>query len=96
MIYLHLLRIVFLQPCVLVHLAVDELHGHTFLNLHGVINGIEKLTGLTSIISKYDDVKQEHKFSEQALNGMVLIKLTAENFCCRSHQVDEDNIDLPE
>ena len=34
-IYLHLLRIVFLQPCVLVHLAVDELHGHTFLNLHG-------------------------------------------------------------
>lgn len=61
-----------------------------------IINGIEKLTGLTSIISKYDDVKQEHKFSEQALNGMVLIKLTAENFCCRSHQVDEDNIDLPE
>lgn len=27
--------IVFLQPCVLVHLAVDELHSHTFLYLHG-------------------------------------------------------------
>ena len=61
-----------------------------------IINGIEKLTGLTSIISKYDEVKQEHKFSEQALNGMVLIKLTADSFCCRSHQVDEENIDLPE
>lgn len=60
-----------------------------------IINGIEKLTGLTAIIDKYDDVKQEHKFSEQALNGMVLIKLTADSFCCRSHQVDEEKIDLP-
>ena len=34
-IYLHLLGIVFLQPFVLVHLAVDELHGHAFLYLHG-------------------------------------------------------------
>lgn len=61
-----------------------------------IINGIEKLTGLTSIISKYDEVKQEHKFSEKILNSMVLIKLTADSFCCRHHQVDEENIDLPE
>jgi len=43
-----------------------------------IITGIEKLTGLTSIISKYDDEKQEHKFSEQTLNSMLLIKLTAD------------------
>lgn len=60
-----------------------------------IINGIEKLTGLTSIISKYDEEKMEHKFSEQVLNSIVLLKLTADSFCCRTHCVDQDKIDLP-
>lgn len=61
-----------------------------------IINGIEKLTGLTAIISKYDEEKTEHKFSENTLNSMTLIKLTASRFHYRTHEVDEDNIDLPE
>lgn len=60
-----------------------------------IINGIEKLTGLTAIISKYDEEKTEHKFSEKALNSMTLIKLTAGRFHYRTHEVDEENIDLP-
>ncbi len=60
-----------------------------------IINGIEKLTGLTSIITKYDVEKTEHKFSEQVLNNIVLLKLTADSFCCRTHCVDQDKIDLP-
>lgn len=59
-----------------------------------IINGIEKLTGLTSIISKYDEEKTDHKFSEQMLNGMVILKLTADSFCCRTHSVDKDKIDI--
>lgn len=61
-----------------------------------IVNGIEKLTGLTRIISKYDEEKQEHKFSEQTLNSMVLLKLTADSFNCRRHEVAEESIDLPE
>ena len=34
---LHLLGIMLLQPFVLIHLAVDELHGHTLLNLHRLL-----------------------------------------------------------
>lgn len=60
-----------------------------------IINGIEKLTGLTSIITKYDEVKTEHKFSEQVLNSIALIKLTADSFCCRTHEVAQEKIDLP-
>lgn len=60
-----------------------------------IINGIEKLTGLTSIISKYDEEKKEHKFSEQTLNSIVLLKLTADSFCCRIHEVAKEKIDLP-
>ncbi len=65
-----------------------------------IVNGIEKLTGLGTIINKYDEVKDGHKFNEQALNKIVLIKLTAETLFCRSHQVDEenneDNPEIPE
>ena len=61
-----------------------------------IVNGIEKLTGLTSIISKYDEEKTEHKFSEQALNSMVVLKLTAETYCSRTHSVAEEKIDLPD
>lgn len=60
-----------------------------------IVNGVDKLTGLASIITKYDEVKMEHKFSEQMLNGIALIKLTADSFCCRTHEVAQEKIDLP-
>lgn len=60
-----------------------------------IVNGIEKLTGLTSIISKYDEENTEHKFSEQVLNSIVLLKMTADSFCCRTHEVAQEKIDLP-
>ncbi len=50
-----------------------------------VINGIEKLIGLNSIMKKYDGGKEEYKYSEKVLNNVVILKLTAESFCCKTH-----------
>ena len=47
-----------------------------------IINGIEKLTGLNHLMRKYDD--GEHKYNEQSLNSVVVLKLTAEDFCCKA------------
>ncbi len=51
-----------------------------------VINGIEKITGLNTIMSKYDTTGREHKYSEQMLNNVVILKLTADEFCCKVHK----------
>ena len=51
-----------------------------------VINGIEKLTGLNHIMAKYSENTHEHKYSEQMLNNVVLLKLTVESFCCKAHR----------
>lgn len=61
-----------------------------------IINGIEKLTGLTSIMTKYDVEKREHKFSEQVLNSIVVLKLTAQSFFAKTHCVEQDRMDLPD
>lgn len=53
-----------------------------------ILNGIEKLTGLNSIMSKYNNSSKEHKYSEQMLNNVVILKLTAEQFCCRSQHTE--------
>lgn len=50
-----------------------------------ILNGIEKLTGLNSIVAKYDKSGREHKYSEQALNNVAILKLTVEEFCCKAH-----------
>lgn len=50
-----------------------------------IINGIEKLTGLNSIMNKYAGAG-EHKYSEQALNNVAILKLTVEEFCCKAHK----------
>lgn len=52
------------------------------------INGIEKLTGLNTIMNKYDSGSKEHKYSEQMLNSVVVLKLTVRNFCCKAHRTE--------
>lgn len=51
-----------------------------------VINGIEKLTGLNSIMEKYAGAGKEYKYSEKMLNNVVILKLTAEEFCCKQNK----------
>ncbi len=51
-----------------------------------VINGIEKITGLNTIMAKYDHTGREHKYSEQMLNSVAILKLTADEFCCKVHK----------
>ncbi|MBE6902452.1 MAG: pyridoxamine 5'-phosphate oxidase family protein [Ruminococcaceae bacterium] len=50
-----------------------------------IINGIEKLTGLNTIMAKYDKTNREHKYSEQSLNNVAILKLTVDEFCCKAH-----------
>lgn len=50
-----------------------------------IINGIEKLTGLNSIMNKYAGAG-EHKYSEQSLNNVAILKLTVDEFCCKAHK----------
>lgn len=53
-----------------------------------IINGIEKITGLNTIMAKYDKAGKEHKYSEQMLNNVVILKLTVEEFCCKAHRAE--------
>ncbi len=53
-----------------------------------ILNGIEKLTGLNSIMAKYDKNVHEHKYSEQALNNVVILKLTVDEFCCKANSAE--------
>ena len=50
-----------------------------------IINGIEKITGLNSIMNKYAGAG-EHKYSEQSLNNVAILKLTVDEFCCKAHK----------
>lgn len=53
-----------------------------------IINGIEKITGLNTIMAKYDKSGREHRYSEQMLNNVAILKLTAEEFCCKAHRAE--------
>lgn len=53
-----------------------------------ILNGIEKLTGLNTIMAKYDKSGREHKYSEQTLNNVAILKLTVEEFCCKAHHAE--------
>ena len=48
-----------------------------------VINGIEKLTGLNLIMDKYAN-GEEFKYSEEMLNNVQILKLTAVQFSCKA------------
>lgn len=79
-------------PCMFTA-AYESISG---IGIVDIINGIEKLTGLNSIMSKYDSSTKEHKYSEQMLNNVAILKLTAEEFCCKAHNKDDDNSATPE
>lgn len=55
-----------------------------------IINGIEKLTGLNRIMNKYDPERREHKYSEQMLNSVVILKLTVSSFACKAHLTPQE------
>ncbi len=63
--------------------AFECITGHGTID---IINGIEKITGLNTIMSKYDKTGMEHKYNEQMLNNVVILKLTADEFCCKIHK----------
>lgn len=46
------------------------------------VTGIEKITGLNLIMNKYISPGYEHNVSEQTLNSLAVLKLTASEFCC--------------
>ncbi len=50
-----------------------------------IISGVEKLTGLNQIMKKYSNA--EHKYSEQSLNNVVVLKLTANEFSCKASDI---------
>ena len=54
-----------------------------------IISGIDKLTGLNLIMNKYDAGSKEHKYTEQMLNNVVILKLTADTFCCKAHNTEK-------
>ena len=54
-----------------------------------IINGIDKITGLNRITKKYMNTRTEQKYSEQMLNSVVILKLTAEEFCCKANRADD-------
>ena len=49
------------------------------------VTGIEKITGLNLIMKKYIQPEHEHNISEQTLNSLAVLKLTASEFCCVEH-----------
>lgn len=51
-----------------------------------IINGIEKLTGLNTIVKKYAENISDKRFSEEMLNNVVVLKLTVNEFCCKAHK----------
>lgn len=52
------------------------------------ITGIEKITGLNLIMEKYLSPEREHNISENTLNSLAVLKLTASEFCCVEHKKD--------
>lgn len=53
-----------------------------------ILNGIEKLTGLNTIMNKYDAISKEHKYSENMLNNVVILKLTVDSFSCKANKTN--------
>lgn len=49
-----------------------------------IITGVDKITGLNLILKKYGD-DLDGKVSEQTLNSLTVLKLTAEEFCCNTN-----------
>lgn len=57
-------------------------HSITGVGTLETVTGIDKITGLNLIIKKYVANPPE-KLSENALNSLAVLKLTASEFCCK-------------
>lgn len=55
------------------------------------VNGVDKLTGLSLILSKYLGKDNDGKLSEQALNSYVMLKITADEFCCKIRSPEQES-----
>lgn len=52
------------------------------------VTGIEKITGLNLIMKKYITTENEHNISENTLNSLAVLKLTASEFSFIEHTKD--------
>ena len=59
-------------------------HSITGVGTVSAVTGVDKITGLNLIIKKYVSNPPE-KLSEQALNSVSVLKLTANEFCCKEY-----------
>ena len=59
-------------------------HSITGVGTIEVVTGVYKITGLNLIIKKYVANPPE-KLSEQTLNSVAVLKLTASEFCCKEY-----------
>ncbi len=50
-----------------------------------VVTGIDKITGISLLIKKYFGGTSESKYSEQMLNSCAILKLTANQLCCKEY-----------
>ncbi len=53
-----------------------------------VITGIDKITGFSHILKKYN-TNAEHNISEQVLNSFAVLKLTVTEICCKKQFQEE-------
>lgn len=56
-----------------------------------ITTGIEKITGLDYIMKKYGETPKEGKMPEQVINNFAVLKLTANEFCCKKHNVSRED-----
>lgn len=61
---------------------VARYHSITGIGMIESATGIDKITGLNLITKKYV-AKPPEKRSEQAMNSIAVLKLTASEFCCK-------------
>ena len=75
----------------------EEFYGFSAPSFHSitgtgeieVITGIEKITGLEFIMKKYGEFTDNAKLPEQVLNSIAVLKLTADEFCCKAHNAED-------
>lgn len=56
-----------------------------------VVTGIDKITGISLLMKKYlGEIPAESKYSEQTLNSCAILKLTADELCCKEYNCTEN------
>lgn len=58
-----------------------------------VVTGIDKIAGISLLMKKYLGGTPENKYSEQTLNSCAILKLTADELCCKEYNCTADDED---